>query len=155
MGITIAEVKSSRLSDNRKEVVVDGKGRYIGDFELCVAVECLEDMIEALVRARRELDGTAPSPAAGTLSEAADAPPPPALNGAAAPNPNQLRCEVPKNCTVADARGAVLFILNRGLDNQKGYALPPDAAKALGSRLLTSADAVIAKAAAEAPPPAN
>lgn len=154
MGITIAEVKSSRLSDNRKEVVVDGKGRYIGDFELCVAVECLEEMIEALVRARRELDGIAAAPA-GALAEAADAPPPPAINGAAAPNPNQLRCEVPKNCTVADARGAVLFILNRGLENQKGYALPPDAAKALGSRLLTSADAVIAKAAAEAPPPAN
>ena len=37
MPISIAEVKSSRLSDDKKEVVIAGKGKYVGELELFVA----------------------------------------------------------------------------------------------------------------------
>lgn len=150
MPITIAQVKSSRLSDDRKEVIFVGKGRYIGELEVSVAIECLDDMISALARAKTELDPNARSPPAPMSNG-------PAHNGAADPNPNQVRCEMPKNCTVADASGLVLVILNHRLENQRGYALPPDAAKALGARLMKSADAILAQGPAQPslPRPAN
>ncbi len=151
MAITIAQVKSSRLSDDRKEVVLVGKGRYIGEIEVSVAIECLDDLISALARAKTEL-GPPAAPPMATPSMATPSPRVPqtlARNGGADPNPDQVRCEMPKNCTVADARGLVLFILNHRLENERGSALPPDAAKALGTRLVKSADAVLAQGPAQ------
>src|SRR5207302_3115147 len=55
MPISIAEVKSSRLSDDKKEVVIAGKGKYVGELELFVARECLDDFIQALLRAKTAL----------------------------------------------------------------------------------------------------
>src|SRR3979411_704848 len=48
MPISIAQVKSSRLSDDKKEVVIAGKGKYVGELELFVAKECLDDFTPAL-----------------------------------------------------------------------------------------------------------
>ena len=52
MAIRIGEVKSSSLSDDKKEVIIGGAGKYIGDVELRFARECLDDLIDALVRAK-------------------------------------------------------------------------------------------------------
>ena len=52
MAIRISEVKSSRLSDDKKEVIVGSSGKYIGEVELKIARECLDDFIDALVSAR-------------------------------------------------------------------------------------------------------
>jgi len=151
MPISIAEVKSSRLSDDKKEVVIAGKGKYVGELELFVAKECLDDFIQALVRAKTAL---------GLPVDPPHAPAAPAsgLNGgshgalkatpsAPTPNPNEITAELPKNCMViADpkGRGLVMLVFNHRLENQRGYALPPDAAKQVAGRLTTSADTVLA-----------
>jgi len=149
MPISIAEVKSSRLSDDKKEVVIAGKGKYVGELELFVAKECLDDFIQALLRAKADLGLTMDSPRAGAA---------PALNGGShagttdkpsAPgrDPNEITAELPKNCMVtADpkGRGLVMLVFNHRLENQRGYALPPDAAKQVAGRLATSADTVLA-----------
>ena len=65
MAIRIGEVKSSSLSDDKKEVIIGGAGKYIGDVELRFARECLDDLMDALVRARDALGpsaGVAPVP---------------------------------------------------------------------------------------------
>jgi hypothetical protein len=41
-------------------------------------------------------------------------------------------------------RGLVMLVFNHRLENQRGYALPPDAAKQVAGRLATSADTVLA-----------
>ena len=142
MAIRIAEVKSSSLSDDKKEVIVGGSGKYIGDVELRFARECLDDLIEALVRAKGGLGPSANS----AVVPSATAAPAPERNGAGA-NPDQIRFEIPKNFTVAadtSGRGLVLLILNHRLQNQEGYALSPDAAKQVAGGLTKSADAVLA-----------
>ncbi|WP_029586053.1 hypothetical protein [Bradyrhizobium sp. URHD0069] len=143
MAIRIAEVKSSTLSDDKKEVIVGGSGKYIGDVELRFARECLDDLIDALVRAKGALE---PSVNPG-LAPSVVAVPTPKRNGVARPNPDEIRFEIPKNFTVtADTSGRrlVLLILNHRLENQEGYALSPDAAKQVAGGLTKSADAVLA-----------
>ena len=143
MAIRIAEVKSSSLSDDKKEVIVGGHGKYIGDVELRFACECLDDLVDALVRAKDAL-----APSAG----AAPVPNPPAVaaakrNGGAGANPDQIRFEIPKNFTVTadtSGRGLVLLILNHRLQNQEGFALSPAAAKQVAGGLTKSAEAVLA-----------
>src|SRR6267154_753246 len=101
MAIRVSEVKSSRLSDDNKEVIVDSMGKYTGALELRFAREC----------------------------------------------PDEVRFEIPKNFTVTadtSGRGLVLFILNHRLENQRGYALSPDAAKQVAGGLVKSADASLA-----------
>src|SRR6266478_1646086 len=73
MAIRIGEVKSSSLSDDKKEVIVGGAGKYIGDVELRFARECLDDLMEGLIRAKDAL-----APSAG----AAPVPNPPAVAAA-------------------------------------------------------------------------
>src|SRR4051794_30638378 len=128
MPISIAEVKSSRLSDDKKDVVITGKGKYVGELELFVAKECLDDFIQALVGAKTAL-GLPVDPPHAALA--------PGLNGGShgtlkpprttpAPNPNKTTAELPKNCMVtADpkGRGLVMLVFNHRLDNQRGYAL--------------------------------
>jgi hypothetical protein len=149
MPISIAQVKASRLSDDKKEVVIAGKGKYVGELELFVAKECLDDFIQALLRAKTALGLPVDPPHASVA---------PGLNGgshgapkaapsAPTPNPNEITAELPKNCMViADpkGRGLVMLVFNHRLDNQRGYALPPDAAKQVAGRLTTSADTVLA-----------
>jgi len=78
MAIRIAEVKSAKLSDDKKEVIVDGSGKYIGDIELRFGRECLDPLIEALTQVKSMLE---PSAIAGAATEAT-APPEPKRNGA-------------------------------------------------------------------------
>src|SRR4051812_21771614 len=144
MAIRIAEVKSSTLSDDKKEVIVGGSGKYTGDVELRFARECLDALIDALVRAKSAL---APSVNSGLVSSAT-AVPTPTRNGGAGTNPNEIRFEIPKNFTVTadtSGRGLVLLILNHRLENQEGYALSPDAARQVAGGLTKSADAVLAQ----------
>jgi hypothetical protein len=145
MAIRISEVKSSRLSDDNKEVIVDSVGKYTGDLELRLARECLDEFIRVLMQAREALEPSVKSgPASAVLPVAphnAD------LTVAPRANPDVVRFEIPKNFTVtADTtgRGLVLFILNHRLENQRGYALAPDAAKQVAGGLIKSADASLA-----------
>src|SRR5258707_2987304 len=62
MAIRIAEVKSSSLSDDKREVIVGGHGKYIGDVELRFARECLDDLMYALARAKDAFEPAANYP---------------------------------------------------------------------------------------------
>ena len=152
MAIRIAEVKSSSLSDDKKEVIIGGYGKYIGDVELRFARECLDGLIDALVRAKT----TALEPSANSaVVPSVTAAPRPERNGGAGANPDQIRFEIPKNFTVTadtSGRGLVLLILNHRLENQEGYALSPDAAKQVAGGLTKSAEAVLALKPPAAPP---
>jgi hypothetical protein len=144
MAIRISEVKSSGLSDDKKEVIVGGSGKYIGDVELRFARECLDDLIDALLGAKSALGLPASSGSAAKVA----ATPEPKRNGGAGADPNQIRFEIPKNFTVTadtSGRGLVLLILNHRLENQEGFALSPDAAKQVAGGLTKSADAVLAQ----------
>jgi hypothetical protein len=141
MAIRIAEVKSSRLSEDKKEIIVDGSGKYIGSIELRFARECLDPLIHALTQAKSSLE-----PSGVGVGSGAIAAPVPKRNGGA--NPDEVRFEVPKNFTVTadtSGRGLVLLIVNHRLENQGGYALSPDAAKQVAGGLTKSADAVLAQ----------
>jgi hypothetical protein len=143
MAIRIAEVKSSSVSDDKKEVIVGGSGKYIGDVELRFARECLDDLIDALVRAKGGLGPSASSASVPSVTAASR----PERNGGVGANPDQIRFEIPKNFTVTadtSGRGLVLLILNHRLENQEGYALSPDAARQVAGGLTKSADAVLA-----------
>ena len=151
MAIRIDEVKSSSLSDDKREVIVGGSGRYIGDVELRFARGCLDGLIDALVRAKSALDPSANSGLVPSVSPAAT----PGRNGSAGTNPNEIRFEIPKNFTVTadtSGRGLVLLILNHRLENQEGYALSPDAAKHVAGGLTKSADALLALKPPATPP---
>jgi len=66
MAIRISEVKSSRLSDDNKEVIVASTGKYTGDLELRFALECVDQLIDLLKQARGASGPEAkPSPALG------------------------------------------------------------------------------------------
>jgi hypothetical protein len=148
MAIRIAEVKSSSLSEDKKEVIIGGYGKYIGDVELRFARECLDDLMGALVRAKSALG---PSANSGLVSNDAGIPAP-ERNGSASANPDQINFRIPKNFTVtADTSGRRLvpLILNHRMENQEGFALSPDAAKQVAGGLTKSADAVFALS----PPP--
>jgi hypothetical protein len=154
MAIRVSEVKSSRLSDDNKEVIVDSTGKYTGDLELRFAKECLDQLIQLLTQAKETLDpstksASAPGVSASTASVAVPPIAQPDADPVAAPktNPDEVRFEIPKNFTVtADTtgRGLVLFILNHRLENQRGYALSPDAAKQVAGGLVKSAEASLA-----------
>ncbi|MET3843467.1 hypothetical protein [Bradyrhizobium sp. OAE829] len=142
MAIRIGEVKSSSLSDDKKEVIVGGSGKYIGDVELKIARECLDDFIDALVSARGTLEPTlaVAVPSAGSAVV-------PKRNARSEGNPNEVRFEIPKTFAVTadtEGRGLVLLILNHRLENQEGYALSPDAARQVAAGLTKSADALLA-----------
>lgn len=151
MAVRISEVKSSRLSDDKKEVIIGGSGKYIGDVELRFAHECLDNLIDALTRAKGALE---PSANAGPVPNV-PAIPTPNRNGGAGTNPDEIRFEIPKNFTVTadtSGRGLVLLILNHRLENQAGYALSPDAARQVAGGLTKSADAVLALKPPATPP---
>ena len=151
MAIRIGEVKSSSLSDDKKEVIIGGSGKYIGDVELRFARECLDDLIAALAQAKGALGPSANSAAVPGAAAA----PTPERNGGAGANPDEIRFEIPKNFTVtADTSGTglVLLILNHRLENQEGFALSPDAAKQVAGGLTKSAEAVLALKAPATPP---
>jgi hypothetical protein len=151
MAIRINEIKSSSLSDDKREVIVGGSGKYIGDVELRFARECLDGLIDALVRAKSALEPSAHPGLVPSASAAA----PPKLNGGAGANPDEVRFEIPKNFTVTadtSGRGLVLLILNHRLDNQEGYALSPDAARHVAGGLTKSADALLALKPPATPP---
>jgi hypothetical protein len=152
MAIRIAEVKSSSLSEDKKEVIIGGYGKYIGDVELRFARECLDDLMGALVRAKSALG---PSANSGLVSNDAGIPAP-ERNGSADANPDQINFRIPKNFTVtADTSGRrlVLLILNHRMENQEGFALSPDAAKQVAGGLTKSADAVFKLEPSVSPPP--
>jgi hypothetical protein len=152
MAIRISEVKSSRLSDDHNELIIDSTGKYTGDLELRFARECLDQLLQMLMQAREIFEPSA-KPAPGVpASTASLAEPPVAQPGAgpvAAPKskPDEVRFEIPKNFTVTadtSGRGLVLMIINHRLENQNGYAFSPDAAKQVAGGLIKSADAALA-----------
>jgi hypothetical protein len=154
MAIRISEVKSSRLSDDNKEVIVDSTGKYTGDLELRFARECLDQLLEMLMHAREGFDPSsksAPVPpestSAASLPGLAVAQSKPDPVPAPKANPDEVRFEIPKNFTVTadtSGRGLVLMIINHRLENQNGYAFSPDAAKQVAGGLIKSADAALA-----------
>ena len=149
MAIRIGEVKSSGLSDDGKEIIIGGGGKYIGHIELRFARECLDDLIDALMRAKSALE---PSVNSVVARSAAAVPTP---ERAAGSNPDEIRFEIPKNFTVTadrNGRGLVLLILNHRLENQAGYALTPDAARQVAGGMTKSADAVLALKPPAKPP---
>jgi hypothetical protein len=149
MAISIVEVSSARLSNDKKEVVIAVRGKYTGGLELALAVECLDSLIGALIGANNALKASATS---APLPDGSAAPV--AVRDAGVdPKAEQIRCELPKNCTVTDARGLVLLILNHHLENQKGYALPPHGAKQLAGQLTKTADSVLASQPQAQPSP--
>jgi len=154
MAIRISEVKSSRLSDDGKEIIVDSIGKYTGDLELRIARECLDLLLRMLTQAKDTLEASAESVSvSGESAAAPDVVPPPDAplnkNATVVPktNPDEVRFEIPKNFTVTadtSGRGLVLMIINHRLENQNGYAFSPDAAKQVAGGLIKSADASLA-----------
>src|SRR6187431_3071319 len=115
MAIRISEVKSSRLSDDKKEVIVGGSGKYIGDVELKIARECVDAFIDALVSAR----GTLEAAVVGAVPSADTAAVVPKRNARSGDNPDEVRFEIPKTFAVTadtEGRGLVLLILNHRLE---------------------------------------
>jgi len=154
MAIRVSEVKSSRLSDDNKEVIVASTGKYTGDLELRFARECLDQLIQLLGQAREAFEPSAKSaPVPGVSAATASVTAPPVAQPEADPvpapktNPDEVRFEIPKNFTVTadtSGRGLVLMIINHRLENQNGYAFSPDAAKQVAGGLIKSADASLA-----------
>jgi hypothetical protein len=139
MAIRIAAVKTASLSDDKKEVIVATSGKYTGDMELRFAHECLDDLIDSLIRARNVMQPAAPI---GSAARQAVAP----VTEKGSGNPDEVRFELPKNLTITadtSGRGLILFILNHRLEGQVGYALSPDAAKQVAGGLTKSADALL------------
>lgn len=142
MAIRISAVRASRLSEDKKEVIVASTGKYTGELELRFACECVDDLIRALVEARG-----APQPGnAAPVAPVAVAAAPAKANGSqVSKNPDEVRFEIPRNFAVTadtSGRGLVLFVVNHRLDRQAGYALSPDAAKQLAGGLLKTAETV-------------
>jgi hypothetical protein len=154
MAIRVSEVKSSRLSSDNKEIIVDSTGKYTGDLELRFARECVDQLIQLLGQAREGFEPSTkpalvPEVSASAAIVTVPAVAPPKANPLAAPksNPDEVRFEIPKNFTVTadtSGRGLVLMIINHRLENQNGYAFSPDAAKQVAGGLIKSADAVLA-----------
>jgi hypothetical protein len=144
MAIRIAEVKSARLSEDKKEVIINGSGKYIGDIELRFGRECLGSLLDALTQAKSTLEPSTNDGVAANVT----VPAAPKQNGGLGANPDAVRFEVPKSFTVTadtSGRGLVLLILNHRMENQEGYALSPDAARKVAGGLTKSADAVLAQ----------
>jgi hypothetical protein len=144
MAIRIDEVKSLRLSDDKKEILVVGSGKYVGEVKLSFARQCLDGLIDALVRAK----GEHPPSTNSNVTASASSMPAADLNEHAVANPDEVRFEIPKNFTVtADLSGRrlVLIILNHRLENQRGYALSPDAAIQVAGGLTKSAEGLLAQ----------
>ena len=151
MAIRISGVKSSRLSEDRKEIIVASSGKYTGELELRFACECVDDLINALTNARAAAQSTAAPPMPPNST------PPPVLDrrpqmGGGAPGGSNgsdaVRFEMPRSFTVTadtSGRGLVLCIFNHKLERQAGYALSPDAAKQIAGGLVKSADALISR----------
>ncbi|MGY8637437.1 hypothetical protein RAD15_33705 [Bradyrhizobium sp. 14AA] len=153
MAIRIAAVSSATMSDDKKEFVVQTTGKYTGALELRFASDCVDDLIAALTSARGGVQPTA-SNGGGAVAEAVapnmDAAAPVKPGAAGGDKPDEVRFEIPKNCTISadtSGRGLVLFILNHRLEQQAGYAFSPDAAKQLAGGLTKSADALLAQRA--------
>jgi hypothetical protein len=147
MAIRISEVKSSRLSDDNKEIIVDSTGKYTGDLELRFARECLDQLLQMLTQAKDALEPSVKSSSVPGMAQPPVAPRD--INPVVAPkaNPDEVRFEIPKNFTVTadtSGRGLVLMIINHRLENQNGYAFSPDAAKQVAGGLVKSADAALA-----------
>jgi len=153
MAIRISGVKSSRLSEDRKEIIVASSGKYTGELELRFACECVDDLINALTNARAAAQPAtaSPMPPNSALPLVLDRRPqtgdaPGGSNGS-----DTVRFEIPRSFTVTadtSGRGLVLFIFNHKLERQAGYALSPDAAKQIAGGLVKSADALISRHAA-------
>src|SRR6266700_8305230 len=147
MAIRISEVKSSRLSDDTKEIIVDSTGKYTGDLELRFARECLDQLLQMLTQARDALEPSMTPAAVPAAAQPPVAPPNEAPVVAPKTSPGEVRFEIPKNFTVTadtSGRGLVLMIINHRLENQNGYAFSPDAAKQVAGGLVKSADAALA-----------
>src|SRR5436190_23550676 len=113
MAIRISEVKSSRLSDDNTEVIIDSTGKYTGDLELRFARECLDQLLQMLNQAMEALDPLAKSASVPGLAGPPAAQP--KVDPVVAPktNPDEVRFEIPKNFTVTadtSGRGLVLMI---------------------------------------------
>ena len=151
MAIRISGVKSSRLSEDQKELIVGCATKYTGDLELRIARECIEDLVRELARTLPALqpqarDASVPTPTAVPMV-AANAPPNAAAPLANNNNPDEVRFEMPRNCTITadtSGRGVVLVILNHRLERQVGYAFTPDAARQMAGGLTKSADTLLA-----------
>ena len=143
MAIRISAIRASRLSEDKKEVIVDSTGKYTGELELRIGCECVDDFIRALVKARGLLQPAAASTAAPVALAGA---PPDTRGPGVSQNPDEVRFEIPRNCTVTadtSGRGLVLLIVNHRLERQAGYALSPDAAKQVAGGLVKSAEALL------------
>lgn len=153
MAIRIAAVGSATMSDDSKEFIVHTTGKYTGALELRFASDCVDDLIAALTSARGGAQPAAPNdarPAAQVVVSNATGAEVVAPGTASEHKPDEVRFEIPKNCTItADntGRGLVLFILNHRLEGQAGYAFSPDAAKQLAGGLTKSADTLLAQRA--------
>jgi hypothetical protein len=140
VAIGIVEVKSFKLSTDNKEVVVAGRGRYVGDFEIAIDVACLDGFIDVLTAAKNALGPVTSSRDRNAASGLQN-------DSAATAAPGAVKFAVPKNCTVtADMRaGLALLVLNHRLDNQQGYAFPPEGAAKVANLLAQVSDRLLAE----------
>ncbi len=146
MAIRISAVKSAHLSEDKKEVIVATTSKYTGDLELRFASECVENLINAFINARRAMQ---PASSEGATPVAATTAPSSASGPEANNIPHQVSFEMPRNfaITADGGRRLVLFIVNHKLDRQAGYAFSADAAKQLAVGLVKSAEALLAQPA--------
>ena len=129
----INSVKSYAVSDEGAEVAVVLDAKHVGELALLLSVDCLNDLLSTLNRAKVAIEGKRAKQ----------------INARQDNNPkqdNQVTISVPKNWLVsADTKvhNVVLLVFNHQTDIQSGYALDPDAAKKMATGLVKNADAVL------------
>jgi hypothetical protein len=119
-------VKDHSVSDDGAEVTVTFTSKFIGDIDLTMPADCLDDLISALTKAKN------------------------AVRARNAKTPQQVRVTTPKKFMVTadvSVRGIVILIFDPTTVDQCGFALDAKAAKEMAAGLVKNADAVLAQKA--------
>jgi len=141
--IAVTGIKDLALSDGGKQASFTLATKYAGDLAVTMPAQCLD--------ALKLPDGGAALKPPGNGATA------PSSNGAATParagsdpNPNSVTVTVPQKWLVAanaDNRRHVVIVFDRGMPTEAGFALGPEAAKALAAAMTKNADEILARGA--------
>jgi hypothetical protein len=135
-------VKGHAVSDDGANVIVSFSTRYVGDFELTMPKECVDQLISSLNEARGA--GPATSSKSAPMSDTVAV-----LSDLADMDASSVKVRVPKKWLVAADHtvrfGVVLLVFDHKADTQIGFALDPISAKKISAGLNKEADAVSAR----------
>jgi hypothetical protein len=129
---SVIGVKGQTVSADGAEVKLTFASKFIGDIDLTIPADRLDDLISALNKANN------------------------ALRARNSNTPQQVRVTTPKKFMVTadvDVRGIVILIFDPTTVDQCGFALDAKAAKEMAVGLVKNADAVLAQKAQKADKP--